>query len=160
MARRMKLDRFAILAVTAALLAGCGGGNKAAEQIAKDRNFTPEIVSAMNSCLNTSQARRLLIRNGKKQFMFAKPPVEFCACQAPVMARVLTEQGYPEADKILASFGPTPEKIEIDPAGVKEGVTPQSARVSLESSVKPCANKAKAEIGRKQATAAKKKKPA
>ncbi len=159
MARRLKMDRFSVVAATTALLAGCGGGDKVAEQIAKDRKFTPEIVSAMNSCLSTSHGRRLLIKNGRKQFMFAKPPAEFCACQAPVMAKVLTEKGYSEADKILASFGPSPEKIEIDPAGVKEGVTPATARASLESSVKPCANKAKAEIVRKQAAADKKKKP-
>jgi hypothetical protein len=158
MIRLIKIDRTLALVLTATLLAGCGGDKKA-DKIAKDRNFTPEVVSAMNSCLSTSHTRRLLIKNGKKQFMFAKPPLEFCACQAPVMAKVLTEQGYDENDKVLAFFAPKPEKIEIDAAGVKEGVTPAVARATLESAVKPCANKAKEEITRRQAEA-KKKKPA
>jgi hypothetical protein len=160
MVRLTKIDRTLALVLTAALLAGCGGNNKA-EKLAKERKFTPEVVSAMNSCLSTSRTRRLLIKNGKKQFMFAKPPVEFCACQAPVMAKVLTEDGYGEADKVLALFGPKPEKIEMDPAGVREGIAPTTARASLESSVKPCANQAKDEIAKRDAAAKKKsKKPA
>ncbi len=159
MAHLLKTNRIVALAITAVILAGCGG-NKTAEKIAKDRNFTPDVVNAMNSCLSTSHNRRILFKNGKKQLMLAKPPAEFCACQAPVMAQVLTEEGYAEADKVLAMFGPTPEKLEMDPAALKEGVLPVAARSRLEGSVKSCAIRAKEELARKKAENKKKKKSA
>jgi hypothetical protein len=137
------------LALAAVMLSGCSG-DKTAEKIAKDKNLSPIEVKAFESCLNTSKAKQLFILNGKKRIMFTKPPPEFCACQAPVMAKVLTEEGFKENDKVLSAFAPTPVKEEIDPAGVKPDVMAAEAQSKLRGSVKPCIIKAKAEITKRR----------
>ncbi len=160
------LKSVACMVVAASLLTACSG-NKSAEKIAKEKNLSPIEVLALQSCLSVSKTKRLFVLNGKKRISFAKPPTEFCACQAPVMASVLTEEGFAENDKVLATFGPGAdvEKQELDPAAIKPDIPIASAWAQLESNVKPCIIRAKAEIVRrqeiakKQANAAKKKKP-
>jgi hypothetical protein len=134
--------------IVAAALTGCGGDDSL-DKLAKEKQLSPAETSALKSCASLSKSRRIFVMNGKKKVQFGTLPPEFCACQAPAMASVLKEEGFPENDKVLLALTEDPEKPPLDPLALKEGQTEAGVRSRLESAARSCLVKAKAEFKKK-----------
>jgi hypothetical protein len=127
------------------MLTGCGG-ETAVEKLAKERNLQPLEAAAIDSCLTVSKSRSVSTKSADKTVRYQKIPLLLCACQAPEMIKVFTEEGMPEHDKIIRAFSDEPAEEPIKPEMLIEGQTPASAKSRLEGSFKSCMIKTKREL--------------